>query len=82
MQMNTERSVDEVSLTFDDPDAQENVDIKGVLGALTFSGTTALPLRAVSASDMSAMLAAGFTAWTLWDFFFARNYPVKPPPES
>lgn len=25
-----------------------------------------------------AILAAGFTAWTLFDFFLARNYPVKP----
>ena len=49
------------TVNISDPSSGESVDMQGEMNDISFSGLTSLPLRSVSAADMDAMLAAGFT---------------------
>lgn len=60
-----DQKLDVKSVSYDiamaDPNAEGRLTMKGQTQGLDFAGVSALPLRVVQATDMDAMLAAGFT---------------------
>ncbi|MGZ2255856.1 DUF2125 domain-containing protein [Roseobacter sp. A03A-229] len=49
-------------ISFNDPEGSGDFDFSSTIDGLNFTGSSALPLAVVQATDMSALLAAGMTA--------------------